>query len=306
MNLRNRTSRTGELKQYIQDKFTELDAKQPQVNPPLELFHYSAPEGLIGIVQTTKLWATNIRYLNDFSEVKYTYDLLREMVSLISSKKSRPLKTFLEQFQKELSFHEMIFDAYVFCLSETGDQLSQWREYANRGIGYSVGFKGAGLKRLFGHRIGMKLLKVIYERHEQMKLIERIIIDSCNVFEDIERRYKDRTEKNILDCCDLLMAALTPYTVQFKHHVFYEEREWRIVFIPFHDINEHIVFRYSGKLIVPYIIFGLPEKEKLPINSVYQGPQADFDLTRKSLQILFSQNNYSDISIRESEVPIRF
>lgn len=305
--MRKRTVRSEILNKEINSKFNELDSKQPQDEPPLELFHYTTPEGLIGIVQTTKLWATNIRYLNDFSEVRYTCDLLREMINrIIKAKNSQLIKAFLEQFQKELSFHEMIFDAYVFCLSENGDQLSQWREYANRGIGYAIGFKGAALKRGFGHRVGMRLLRIIYERHKQMQLVERVIIETCNFLEDIETRYKDRSQENILDCCDLLIAALIPYTVQFKHHVFSEEREWRIVYIPFHDINEHILFRYSAKLIVPYIKFGILEQEKLPINSVYQGPQADFDLTRKSLQILFSQNNYSDISIRESVVPIRF
>jgi len=303
MPISNRTGRSGNLDKEVLNKFKELDSKQPQVEPPSGLFHYTTPEGLIGIVQTTKLWATNIKYLNDFSEVKYTYDLFREMTDrIIKSKDSQIVKTFLEQFRKELIPHEMIFDAYVFCLSENGDQLSQWREYANRGIGYAIGFKGAALKRGF-HRVGMRLLKVIYERHKQMQLIERVIIDSCAFLEDIETKYKDRTQANILDCCDLLISALIPYTVQFKHHVFSEEREWRIVYIPFHDIKEHIKFRPSNKLIIPYIEFGI---EKLPIYSLYQGPQADFDLTRKSLQILFLQNNYSDISISESEVPLRF
>ena len=302
--MRKRTTPHEELDKEREDKRKEFSKQEPEDNPPLELFHYTTPDGLMGVVQTNKLWATNTRYLNDFTEVRYTYNLLREMTGKISRQASPFIQDFLNRFIEELGFYDVIFDAYVFCLSEAGDQLSQWREYASRGIGYSIGFRGAGLKRSFGHRVGMKLLKVIYDKSKQMQIVERIIIDTCSFLENIENKYSKRTNENIMDCCDLLMAALIPYTVQFKHEVFFEEQEWRIVYIPFHDITDKILFRSANKMIVPYIEFGM--QEKLPINSVYQGPQAELEITRKSLQSLFSKYQYSNISIRNSRAPIRF
>jgi len=71
------------------------------------------------------------------------------------------------------------------------------------------------------------------------------------------------------------------------------------------DITDGIFFRSANKMIIPYIGLGMGS-DRLPINSVVQGPQADFDLTKKALQSLFSKNKYFDISIRDSTVPIRF
>jgi len=248
--MKKRTAPHHELDQKINQTITALSTRQPQDEPPLELCHYTTPDGLMGIVQTNRLWATNIRYLNDFTEFRYTHNLLREITDMILKKVSPLQQTFLRRVIEELNYYDAIFDAYVFCLSEIGDQLSQWREYASRGIGYSIGFKGTNLKRSF-HRVGMKLVRVIYDKSEQMRLVERIIIDTCNFLVDIGNRYPERTDDNIIDCCDILMMALTPYTVQFKHQAFSEEREWRIVYIPFQDCRGSTLFPTPGPVLFP-------------------------------------------------------
>ena len=45
---------------------------------PEELFHYTSVEGLLGIVRDRSIWASNIFYLNDTSELNYAFDLFRE------------------------------------------------------------------------------------------------------------------------------------------------------------------------------------------------------------------------------------
>jgi hypothetical protein len=41
-------------------------------------FHYTNAEGLKGILQSGKIWATDVRYLNDAQEVEYLFQLLDE------------------------------------------------------------------------------------------------------------------------------------------------------------------------------------------------------------------------------------
>ena len=45
---------------------------------PEYLYHYTSQKGILGILQTNKLWMTNILYLNDSSEFTYTLDKERE------------------------------------------------------------------------------------------------------------------------------------------------------------------------------------------------------------------------------------
>jgi hypothetical protein len=44
------------------------------------LFHYTTQKGLLGICKSRILWTTNIYYLNDSKEFKYSYDLLLEIL----------------------------------------------------------------------------------------------------------------------------------------------------------------------------------------------------------------------------------
>src|SRR4051794_27438928 len=45
---------------------------------PKLLYHYTTAQGLIGIVQSHGLWATNADFLNDAQELRFGRDQLRE------------------------------------------------------------------------------------------------------------------------------------------------------------------------------------------------------------------------------------
>ncbi|GAF99954.1 unnamed protein product, partial [marine sediment metagenome] len=42
------------------------------------VYHYTSLEGLIGIINSQRIWATDILYLNDASEFKYSKNILYE------------------------------------------------------------------------------------------------------------------------------------------------------------------------------------------------------------------------------------
>lgn len=50
---------------------------------PKELYHYTSPKALKGILKSNKLWFSNIYFLNDKSEMKYTYLLILELLTSI-------------------------------------------------------------------------------------------------------------------------------------------------------------------------------------------------------------------------------
>ena len=54
------SARLTESRQCIQPK-----------EPPDLLFHYTNAGGLLGILSTSRIWATNYRFLNDSSEIAY-------------------------------------------------------------------------------------------------------------------------------------------------------------------------------------------------------------------------------------------
>ena len=54
-----------EICQEIEARFESLTVEEAAAeNPPAVLHHYTSSDGLLGIIQTRELWATNVLYLN--------------------------------------------------------------------------------------------------------------------------------------------------------------------------------------------------------------------------------------------------
>jgi hypothetical protein len=97
------------------------------------LFHYTSLEGLLGIIESQSIWATNVLYLNDASELNYLIKLLIEEVSNVKEKipvDSKGLGKFsffdgiIENIEKFIS-HPYRFSFFVCSFSEEKDLLSQ-------------------------------------------------------------------------------------------------------------------------------------------------------------------------------------
>jgi len=133
-----------------------LTAERP---PEDLLFHYTTLDGLLGILETWNLWATDVRYLNDFREFANEADLLtrgeQRALELIANDPEEIAPDSVHEIRRHIQ--GMVFvmkhksnDArggtYVACLCENGDLLSQWRGYGQAGV--SLGFSRDALSTL--------------------------------------------------------------------------------------------------------------------------------------------------------------
>ena len=108
--------------------------------PEETLYHYTTFTGLLGIVESGVLWASDIRYMNDSAELKHTADLIRvEILRRISVGHSNPglLNQFVDWFTYRIANGHMLFGA---SFRSNGNLLSQWRGYSKLGKGVSLGF----------------------------------------------------------------------------------------------------------------------------------------------------------------------
>ncbi len=53
---------------------------------PDVVYHYTTAAGLLGICTSKKIWATDIRYLNDSEEFQYTLDLAAAHLASLDDK----------------------------------------------------------------------------------------------------------------------------------------------------------------------------------------------------------------------------
>ena len=114
----------------------EASALVPHDGP---VYHYTSSDGLLGIVKSGQLRASEASSLNDLAEVELGWAAVENW--LRKHKKSRSakyLKRMLEDSRRDPK-HQ------VFVLSGTtaGDDANQWRLYADQGRGYAIELDGS-------------------------------------------------------------------------------------------------------------------------------------------------------------------
>jgi hypothetical protein len=71
---------------------------------------------------------------------------------------------FFDAVEEVLSQGQLIGHPFVSCLSLDGNSLDQWRNYADDGRGYAIGFQARALRQL-----PISLLQVSYDVEEQVR-----------------------------------------------------------------------------------------------------------------------------------------
>ncbi len=112
---------------------------QPKDLPAL-LFHYTNSTGLLGILSSARIWATNYRFLNDSAEILYATAIFEAAVQELAERvDSDVIAVFLDRTRATANAFDGMFDCYVACFCERDDLLNQWRVYASAGGGFALG-----------------------------------------------------------------------------------------------------------------------------------------------------------------------
>ena len=272
------------------------------------LFQYTNVTGLNGIISEKELWATNLAYCNDSSEFHYGIGKFIEVinarrVTAANSVKRRIATDLIDRLERKDRS-----DTYVYCLTEHGDQLSQWRGYGDSGYGYSVGFDFDGVTNLYGVATHSW---VLYNEVAHAKMCEKVAV--ALVSDLIRSLPRGDVANAATTIADIVMEDIDTGLPFFKHPAFAEEREYRL-FSSVKDLaryqNVHdfpVYLRVGQNMLVPYVKLtvraGGPNTP-LPIRQIIIGPKVNFDKAEQSLRLLLRQNGYpEDIVIEPSKVP---
>src|SRR5688500_15747865 len=121
-------------------------ANELYAEPPTgKLYHYTSLNGLMGIVQSGSLLATDMRYFNDATEIEHATNQLREAINLrIARLRKKSQRARRQLLRLCFSWIASRFTAghvfYVGSFTANGNLLSQWRSYCPVGRGVSIGF----------------------------------------------------------------------------------------------------------------------------------------------------------------------
>ncbi|HKQ39920.1 MAG TPA: DUF2971 domain-containing protein [Verrucomicrobiae bacterium] len=292
----------------LEQLWLELHSKRPEV-----LYHYTDAQGLLGMLNSHKLWATNRRFMNDPTEAEYAANTIRNVVENHRDQYETGL------FEKVKAGVELILklyleqdEHYLACFCENGDLLSQWRGYGSVGGGYAMGFVADSLGLILYQSPDKPepvLRKVLYKTKQQTELTGqwvKFIFD----WESFRRRAAPKKDIDI-EINDFGWTALNWFISQsvrcFKHPAYEEEQEWRVIQIGTTPEGARAVepeFRASRRGVVEYVKLDLPTNEKkLPLKVICYGPTLDPTVTDRSLRLLCRGKGYDHVEINKSIVP---
>ncbi|HPO15022.1 MAG TPA: DUF2971 domain-containing protein [Candidatus Hydrogenedentes bacterium] len=309
-------SHTNELQSAVQEFENTLWQQKHELNVPL--FHYTSLEPVMGILKERCLRLSDITSFNDPYEQKYGISVISAAIdNAVENEIDDDISNFLKGIPKQLKIHENIYHIFVACFCEDGNLLSQWREYTNKGGGYSLGFeftetthmtlRPTSLKMKFRPR----LRKVIYDPAEQKECIDaflRLVIDAVRTAYS-RKRPTGRFEA-YLKPTEVLNPLMDLVTC-FKHHAYKEEKEWRIVYFKRRNggddkFVEFIVDKDTLKPYLPGFLFeNLQDGIYFPLKKIHFGPLLDPIHAKTSMELLLLKNATENHPIKLSPIPVR-
>jgi hypothetical protein len=286
--------------------FSPALAEHLQQSPPEFLYHYTSQEGLLGIIKTGSLWATNISYLNDSTEFELSLGLIRDSLSAAIETSEWEENRFTtrdpdratdatKRKEEESRLWRLATridgsDLCVTCFCKEDDLLSQWRGYTGPGYGYSLAFHTERLKTSASDA-GFIFGKCIYNSDLQKHIIN----------ESLEYLLTKGPAGDRVEIKDFV--AVIRYCAFFKHPSFEQEQEWRLVSSSHSDLLQ-TRFRSGNSMIIPYVLIPIGKGKLSAIDRVRVGPRPHMDLSKRSVELLLVQNDMTP-SVYPSFIPFR-
>lgn len=197
---------------------------------PERLHHYTTVGGLQGIIETGTLWASDVRFMNDSSELQYAIDLIDEVFWQVLEEEADPeVKNSLTHRAGIANGFEIGRQPFIACLCEDDDLLSQWRGYGYQDASVSLGFDLSMLSRFDELPPQTHLRKVVYNQAQQRHEVQMVVRAWLEGITSLRAEGRTLDELFPYPAIWALQIALYDHHLCFKHPSFSEEQEWRFI-----------------------------------------------------------------------------
>ncbi len=262
------------------------------------LYHYTDASAVQSILQYGKMRLTDMRYLNDSTEIIYGSNLILSEVSSgrLTHRLNKDYAVASSEYVIEKLSHLIgagfnDYPAYSLSFSEVGDLLSQWRSYG----GYAIEIDTALWLQ--------ELARCEYEESNAKRNSFEPIIDALRLIgrdlRDFSGRPSMRGHEGYMD--------LIKYAATLKHPGFSEEKEWRLLLDKRAADSKAVKFRPRGDILIPYIDIEMPLE---CVTSIIVGPTKHQDMACQSIrefveQLTRTKTNHPGIKVLKSATPYR-
>jgi hypothetical protein len=254
-------------------------------NPPTVLYHYTNDAGLEGIIKSGQLWFTDIFALNDPSELRHGLGIATNLLKSRSASARPEIAAFasiFERFDLDAGIEAAGY-FFICCFSAQGDDLGQWRAYADNGQGFALGFDTNSMENAFVRRKGKPIKQhstfhITYD-DDELTHIETSLLDLVDPLISLPRKTGVRGKPLNAYMMDLLVyhsMQVIRGVMFFKHEAYRNEDEYRFQQLFRRDKTSPAVkYRLRGTSLVRYRTFDWRKHAPGALKKIIIGPAAD-------------------------------
>jgi hypothetical protein len=285
------------------------------------IYHYTSIAGLKGILESSEIWLTHYKFLNDPNEMKYC--------------KNDKISASIDLVENLLNHLVPMISSF----SEEPDSYSLWSNYTNH-FGFNIEFDVERLRNRFLEfkSANKKLLvkysdsKIIYDNKNRDEIIKEITEKNDPIFDNILKDTISKIPEANLSQPELIKKIISSKylsimhknlsmnkfienitnlflrNIFFKSDLFAIEKEYRFYFLlDNREIDKHVAFSAKKNILIPHISVPINVKETdlNPIKSITLGPKNKSSLNRLSLDYFLKYNKLDNIHINESNINLQ-
>ena len=268
------------------------------------IHHYTDSGGLLAIIESKTIRATNVRFMNDSVEATFGWDRIERFLTAktpSSTREEEVVKLALKAL-RDVRDMDNLPDSYIACFSEKENDLSQWRAYG-RGKGFSIGFDRDELDHLAQVITSTSpipaIRKVAYTDAQQDYILQ------TNYQQQVLTQLASGTDGGAL--AGAFMFTAIRAAPSLKHPAFQAEDEWRLQFY-LEKSTDRLKFRDSAMGVTPYIEMSLCEPESSTITCIKEvrvGPQRHPDEALRAVQQFLIRKELDTVVVKPTTIPLR-
>ena len=286
-----------------------------QSGTPNRLYHYTDGPGLWGILESGVFRLTDIFGLNDPTELRHGIDHAGRVFAVEARRGHPAAKLFAQKFRHGLrEGMTQLAQMFVACFSRDGDELGQWRAYADNGRGFALEFDGHQLEQVFlnaapatsTHSTFPVLYDPVQLRDLSRQLSRRVIPLTAM---PQGRRMSNAAINEFMKQLSIYAGFHVVHSaLYFKHKAYEQEQEYR--FLQMHAAGADVPdlrHRARGSVFVRYTPFRWTSQHASPLKGIVIGPAADARRARAFVRECLKHAGWdiSGIRIRRSRIPYR-
>jgi len=283
--------------------------------PPI-LYHYTSEAGLKGILDSGKLWLTDIFSLNDPSEMTYGFSRALPILNEFVANLHPAGKKFTDNITvfARSGLMRKVAHLFVCSFSSQGDDLGQWRAYADNAKGYVLAFDGKLLEDAFLHenndsfRLNRSTFHIRYEdtklREVHTEIVKRMA--PLILLPEGRRDLQDGAINAYMqELTVLTLLYLLQVVLSFKHPSYIHEGEFR--FLESHRMDQPPEAKIRIRLgtEVRYREFDWRSTAPEALLEICIGPAGDVEKANLFVKDILNPTPGLNPRITRSEIPYR-